>query len=192
VVPDDLEPTERETTFAIDEHAVTEIDASGSRREYRLTESSSCRSAATAWPTYLDCVRSSARRLRPGHRHRAPAVVLLDDLVYVFASFDDRGRHVLQLRLRRATPRQAPEPERRRTPLEALQLQRRPSRSRLAMRAHDEAIQLAARPRRRRGEAEAQAEAGGAARGGSRSRAQQHRVDHRDAGGSPTDPVGSR
>ena len=90
VVPDDLEPTVRETTFAIDENTVTEIDASGSRREYHLTEFEF--PDATGYslgPTYLDCAVECRETIEThSATNERPAVVLLDDLVYVFASFD--------------------------------------------------------------------------------------------------------
>ncbi len=89
VVPDDLEPTARETTFAIDERTVTEIDASGSRHEYHLTEFEFPDfNGYSLGPTFLDCEVECKQTFASDPGTERPAVVLLDDLVYVFASFD--------------------------------------------------------------------------------------------------------
>ena len=164
VVPDDLEPTERETTFAIDEHAVTEIDASGRRREYRLTEFEfPPLNGYSLGPTYLDCEVECKKTFDRDTGTERPAVVLLDDLVYVFASFDvtegdmffnyvcARGDAQAKLRSLNADGH--------RSKLFSYN-DAREQIARLAMRAHDEAIQLAAKAKEEAGwEAEAQAEA---------------------------------
>jgi hypothetical protein len=89
VVSDDFEPTERETTFAIDENTVTEIAASGSRREYHLTEFEfPPLNGYTLGPTYLDCEVECKETFGTKTSKERPAVVLLDDLVYVFEIFN--------------------------------------------------------------------------------------------------------
>lgn len=198
VVPDDLEPTERETTFAIDEHAVTEIDASGRRREYRLTEFEfPPLNGYSLGPTYLDCEVECKKTFDRDTGTERPAVVLLDDLVYVFASFDvtegdmffnyvcARGDAQAKLRSLNADGH--------RSKLFSYN-DAREQIARLAMRAHDEAIQLAAKAKEEAGwEAEAQAEAEAARLEReaklARARGNIASITATAGGNSPTDPV---